>query len=151
MIKIICVGHLKEKYLVDACNEYLKRLGKYGKVELIELEDSTIDNQVLALEKEKERIEKEISSKDFLVVLDIDGQQLDSVEFSEKLNKIMINNSNITFLIGSSFGISKDIKDRANMRLSFSKMTFPHQLFRVMLLEQLYRCFKIMNNERYHK
>ncbi len=151
MIKIICIGHLKEKYLVDACNEYLKRLGKYGKVELIELEDSTIDNQVVALEKEKVSIEKEISSKDFLVVLDIDGQQLDSVEFSEKLNKIMINNSNITFLIGSSFGISKDIKDRANMRLSFSKMTFPHQLFRVMLLEQLYRCFKIMNNERYHK
>ena len=122
MIKVICVGHLKEKYWVEACNEYLKRLGKYGKVELIELEDSTIDNETVALEKEKARIEKEINVKDFLVVLDIDGQQLDSVEFSEKLNKIMINNSNITFLIGSSFGISKEIKDRANMKLSFSKI-----------------------------
>ena len=151
MIKIVCIGHLKEKYWADACNEYLKRLGKYGKIELIELEDSTIDNEIVALEKEKVSIEKEISVKDFLVVLDIDGQQLDSVQFSEKLNKIMINNSNITFLIGSSFGISKEIKEKANMRLSFSNMTFPHQLFRVMLLEQLYRCFKIINNERYHK
>ena len=151
MIKIICVGHLKEKYWVDSCYEYLKRLRKYTKIEIIEVEDSTIDNEAIALEKERSSIEKEINSKDFLVILDIDGQQLSSVEFSEKLNKIMINNSNITFLIGSSFGISQAIKDRANMRLSFSKMTFPHQLFRVMLLEQIYRCFKILNNERYHK
>lgn len=151
MIKIICVGRLKEKYLVDASNEYIKRLKKYTNIEIIELDDFKIDDEKIALEKESTLIEKKINSKDYLIVLDIEGRQYTSVEFSNELRNIMINNSNITFLIGSSHGISEKIKEKANMKLSFSKMTFPHQLFRVVLLEQIYRGFKILNNERYHK
>lgn len=151
MIRIICIGHLKEKYLIDASNEYLKRLKKYTKVEIIELDDFKSDNGSISLEKEAYLIEKKLNVKDYLVVLDIEGKQFTSQEFSSELNRMLINNSNITFLIGSSHGISNKIKERANMKLSFSKMTFPHQLFRIILFEQLYRSFKILNNERYHK
>ncbi len=151
MIKIICVGRLKEKYLVDASNEYIKRLKKYTNIEIIELDDFKIDDEKIALEKESTLIGKKINPKDYLIVLDIEGRQYTSVEFSNELRNIMTNNSNITFLIGSSHGISEKIKEKANMKLSFSKMTFPHQLFRVVLLEQIYRGFKILNNERYHK
>ena len=151
MIKIICVGCLKEKYLIEASNEYIKRLKKYTSIEVMEIEDFKIDDEKIALEKETSLIEKKLNPKDYLIVLDIDGKEYTSLDFSRELNRIMINNSNITFLIGSSHGVSEKIKEKANMRLSFSKMTFPHQLFRVVLLEQIYRCFKILNNERYHK
>ena len=151
MIKIICVGCLKEKYLIEASNEYIKRLKKYTSIEVMEIEDFKIDDEKIALEKEASLIEKKLNPKDYLIVLDIDGKEYTSLDFSKELNRIMINNSNITFLIGSSHGVSEKIKEKANMRLSFSKMTFPHQLFRVVLLEQIYRCFKILNNERYHK
>lgn len=151
MIKIICVGCLKEKYLIEASNEYIKRLKKYTSIEVMEIEDFKIDDEKIALEKEASLIEKKLNPKDYLIVLDIDGKEYTSLDFSRELNRIMINNSNITFLIGSSHGVSEKIKEKANMRLSFSKMTFPHQLFRVVLLEQIYRCFKILNNERYHK
>jgi 23S rRNA (pseudouridine1915-N3)-methyltransferase len=151
MIKIITVGKLKEKYLQDATEEYLKRLSKYTKVEIIELEDSKIDTENLALEEEKDKILKNINPKDYVITLEIEGKQLTSVEFSELIDKTLISNSNITFIIGSSYGIHKDIKEKANYHLSFSKMTFPHQLFRIFLLEQIYRGYKILNNEKYHK
>ena len=151
MIKIICVGKLKEKYLKDACCEYLKRLSKYTKIEIIELADSNIDNEVISLEKERDLILKNIKEKDYVITLEIEGTELSSVEFSSKLDKIMISNSNIVFIIGGSYGIHSEIKSRSNFKFSFSKMTFPHQLFRVMLLEQLFRSYKILNNERYHK
>ena len=151
MIKIICVGKLKEKYLKDACCEYLKRLSKYTKIEIIEVADSNIDNEVISLEKERDLILKNIKEKDYVITLEIEGTELSSVEFSSKLDKIMISNSNIVFIIGGSYGIHSEIKSRSNFKFSFSKMTFPHQLFRVMLLEQLFRSYKILNNERYHK
>ena len=151
MIKIITVGKLKEKYLKDATEEYLKRLSKYTKVEIIELEDSKIDNETQALEEEKDKILKNINPKDYIITLEIEGKQLSSVEFSELIDKTLISNSNITFIIGSSYGIHKDIKEKSNYHLSFSKMTFPHQLFRIFLLEQIYRGYKILNNEKYHK
>ncbi len=151
MIKIITVGKLKEKYLKDATEEYLKRLSKYTKVEIIELEDSKIDTENLALEEEKDKILKNINPKDYVITLEIEGKQLTSIEFSELIDKTLISNSNITFIIGSSYGIHKDIKEKANYHLSFSKMTFPHQLFRIFLLEQIYRGYKILNNEKYHK
>ena len=92
-----------------------------------------------------------LNPKDYLITLEIDGKELTSIEFSEKINQILIENSNITFVIGGSYGLSSEIKNKANFHLSFSKMTFPHQLFRVMLLEQIYRSYKILNNESYHK
>ena len=151
MIKIITVGQLKEKYLKEAVEEYKKRLSKYTNVEIIEVEDEKTTDKEVAIRKEKERIEKYINPKDYVISLAIEGKQLDSLEFASKLDNIFISYSNITFIIGGSLGIAKEIKDRSNMLLSFSKMTFPHQLFRIIFLEQIYRAYKINNNEEYHK
>lgn len=151
MIKIICIGKLKEKYLKEAQEEYLKRIKKYTTIELIELPDSNIDDEKIALEKEKDLIIKHIKSKEYLITLEIDGQELSSTELSVKLDKTFITNSDITFIIGGSYGIHHGIKEKSNFKLSFSKMTFPHQLFRILLLEQLFRSYKILNNEKYHK
>ncbi|MDD6479950.1 MAG: 23S rRNA (pseudouridine(1915)-N(3))-methyltransferase RlmH [Clostridium sp.] len=151
MIKVICVGKLKEKYLVDAVMEYSKRISKYSNIQIIEVNDSNVDNEKIALEREKELILKHINTKDYIITLEIDGKQLTSIEFASKIDEIFIHNSNITFIIGGSYGISDEIKALSNFKLSFSKMTFPHQLFRVILLEQVYRSFKILNNEKYHK
>ena len=151
MIKLIVLGKLKEKYLIDAKDEYIKRLGKYTKIEIIELEDSKVDDEYLKLEEEKKYILKNINPKDYIITLEIDGKELTSIEFSSLIDKTLINNSNITFIIGSSYGIHESIKEMANYHLSFSKMTFPHQLFRILLLEQIYRSYKILNNEKYHK
>lgn len=150
MIKIITVGKIKEKYLKDGINEYLKRMQKYAKVEIIELQDEDFDINKTLL-KEKEKIEKYIKERDYVVTLEIDGEELSSIELSKKIDNIMLNNSDITFIIGGSYGLHDDIKKRSNFALSFSKMTFPHQLFRLILLEQIYRSFKILNNETYHK
>ncbi len=139
MIRIITVGKLKEKYLLDAKEEYLKRLSKYTKIEIIELEDSKIDNEKDALEEEKDRILKYINPKDYIITLEIEGKELTSLEFAGLLDKTFINNSNITFIIGSSYGIHNSIKEKANYHLSFSKMISPHQLFRILLLELIYR------------
>ena len=144
MIKIICVGKLKEKYLTDGVNDYLTRLRKYHKIELVELSDSNIDS-------EGNEILKHITNKDYIISLAINGVELSSPELAEKIDKTFINNSNITFIIGGSNGIRKDILDKSNMKLSFSKLTYPHGLFRLILLEQIYRSFKILNNETYHK
>lgn len=144
MIKIICVGKVKESYLREGILDYEKRIGKYHKINLIEVEDS---NMV----EERDRILKYIDSKDYVITLEIEGKQLSSIEFADKLDKTFITNSNITFVIGGSYGLHDDIKNRSNFNLSFSKMTFPHQLFRIILLEQIYRSFKILNNETYHK
>ena len=151
MIKIICVGKIKEKYLSDAIEEYKKRLSKYTKIEIIEVSD--IDNQSIdvILNKEKELIEKYIDKKDYVITLEIEGNMLNSVELANKIDNIFNTNSTITFIIGGSYGIHQDIKNRSNYKLSFSKLTFPHQLFRVNLLEQIYRSYKINNNESYHK
>jgi len=151
MIKIICVGKIKEKYFRDAVDEYVKRLSKYTKISIIEVNDIDNPNVDIILSKEKEAIEKHISDRDYVITLEIEGSMLSSVEFSKKIDSIFNTNSNITFVIGGSYGLHSDIKDRSNYKLSFSKMTFPHQLFRVNLLEQIYRAFKINNNETYHK
>ena len=151
MIKIICVGKIKEKYLKEAIEEYKKRLSKYTKLELIEVNDIDNPNIDIVLTKEKELIEKHIDLKDYVVTLEIEGNMLSSEELANKIDNIFNTNSTITFIIGGSHGIHRDIKNRSNYKLSFSKLTFPHQLFRVNLLEQIYRSFKINNNEAYHK
>ena len=151
MIKIICVGKIKEKYLVSAIEEYSKRLSKYTKIEIIELPDYDINNKDVVLEKEKENILKHINNKDYIITLEIEGFELNSEEFAKKIDKIFITNPNITFIIGGSYGLHNQIKNMSDFKLSFSKFTFPHQLFRVILLEQIYRVYKINNNESYHK
>ncbi len=151
MIKIICVGKIKEKYLVEAIKEYEKRLQRYARIDVIEVIDICLSDIEKGKKKEAEGISKHIEDKDFVIILDILGEELSSIELSNKLDNIMMNYASITFVIGGSYGLSDDIKKRANYALSFSKLTFPHQLFRVILLEQLYRCFKIKNNENYHK
>jgi len=151
MIKIICLGKIKEKYLKDAINEYTKRLSKYTKLEIIELKDYQDSEIKTALKKEEELIKKHIKETDNLVLLDIKGKQYTSEELSQFINKELTYNSNITFIIGSSNGLGEEIKKLTNKKISFSPLTFPHQLFRVLLLEQIYRSFKIINNENYHK
>ena len=142
MIKIICVGKIKEKYLKDAISEYQKRLSKYTKLEIIELQDINNNNINIILEKEKELILKAITEKDYIITLEIEGQELTSDELASKIDNIFLQNSNITFIIGGSYGLHKEIKNLSNFKLSFSKLTFPHQLFRVILLEQIYRSYK---------
>lgn len=151
MIKIIVVGQLKEKYLKDAVEEYLKRLRKYTNIEIIEVKDEGLVEETKAIKIEAEKIKKHITDKDYLVTLEIEGKEFTSVEFAKKLDGIFIENSNLVFLIGGSYGLAEELKQKSNLHLSFSKMTFPHQLFRVLLLEQIYRAYKINNNESYHK
>ena len=144
MIKILCVGKVKESFMRDAINEYSKRISKYSKIVIDEVNDSNIND-------EGDILLKHINSKDYVITLEIDGNNLTSLEFSKFIDNTLINNSNIVFVIGGSDGLDERVKKRANYHLSFSKMTFPHQLFRIILLEQIYRCFKILNNESYHK
>ena len=151
MIKIICVGSIKEKYIKDAIEEYSKRLSKYTKLEIIELKDYSINEIDKCLKLEEEEILKYIKEKDYVITLEIEGEELSSIDFSNKIDNILQTNSNIDFIIGGSYGLSDNIKRLSNYKLSFSKMTFPHQLFRIILLEQIYRSFKILNNETYHK
>ena len=151
MIKIICLGKIKESYFNDAIKEYTKRLSKYTEIKIIELDDVEKKKKKVVLKKEEEKILKVLNDKEYIITLEIEGNEISSLDFARKINDIFIQSSNITFIIGGSYGLSDEIKKKSNYKLSFSKMTFPHQLFRVILLEQLYRAFKINNNEEYHK
>lgn len=157
-ITLITVGKIKEKYFTGAIEEYAKRLSRYCKLEIVELADEkTPDNASDALneqikEKEAMRILAAIPDNSYVIALAIEGKQLDSVELSEKISKLGVDgNSNIVFIIGGSLGLHKTVIQKADYLLSFSKMTFPHQLMRVILLEQIYRSYRIANNEPYHK
>ena len=157
-ITIACVGKIKEKYFVDAIKEYSKRLSRYDKLEIVEVSDekapeilSEAQMQIVK-NKEGERILSKIKDGAYVISLAIEGKQLDSVELSQKINDLGVNGtSHIVFIIGGSLGLSDAVKKRSDYLLSFSKMTFPHQLMRVILLEQVYRGFRISNNEPYHK
>ncbi len=145
MIKIIVVGKLKEKYLVELVNDYKKRISKYHKLEIIEIKDSNIQD-------EAKEIIKHINNRDYIISTYIKGELLTTLEFTKQINDNLTNgNSNITFIIGGSDGLDEEILSISNKLISFSKLTFPHGLFRGILLEQIYRAFKIMNNETYHK
>ena len=145
-ITVLTVGKIKEKYLRDAIVEYTKRLSRYCKLEIIEVADEkTPDNA-------SENAEEMIRQKAYLITLEIGGKQLTSEEFSEKIEKLGIQGtSHIIFVIGGSIGIGKAVLEKSDYALSFSKMTFPHQLMRVILLEQIYRGYRIMSGEPYHK
>ena len=145
MIKIICVGKIKEKYLLDLIDDYKTRISKYHKIEIIELKDSNI-------KEESDVLLNTINSKDYNILLDINSKEYSSIELSKYIDNIFTNiNSNITFIIGGSDGVDDRVKEIVNSKISFSKLTFPHGLFRGILLEQIYISFKIMNNESYHK
>lgn len=151
MIKIICFGKIKETYLEEAIKDYQKRLEKYTKLKVIELKDEKDENPKIALKKEKESLKKILKPQDNIIILDIKGQNFNSPEFANYINKELVYNNNITFVIGSSNGLDEEIKNLTSKKISFSSLTFPHGLFRLILLEQLYRSFKILNNESYHK
>lgn len=144
MINIICVGKIKEQYLTDMINDYYKRVNKYHKVNIIELKDSDINS-------EGDLILKTIKPSDYIVTMEINGNNLTSLELSNKVDNWLMNYANITFIIGGSDGIDDRVKELSKYQLSFGNNTFPHGLFRAILLEQLYRSFKILNNETYHK
>ena len=157
-ITIVTVGKIKEKYLRDAIAEYTKRLSKYCKLEIVEVVDektpdnasSIVENQIR--DKEAERIQKYLKDDAYVITLEIGGKMLDSVEFSEKIEQLGIQGkSHIIFVIGGSIGLGEEVLRRSDFAISFSKMTFPHQLMRVILLEQIYRGYRIMNHEPYHK
>lgn len=149
-LRIVCVGEIKEKYLCDAIDEYKKRLQKFASVEIIEINQCKIDDEKLSKKQEGNCILDKIQG--YSILLDVSAQQMSSNDFAKKIEKIAVEgNSNITFIIGGSFGVSDEIRQKVNYRLSFSQMTFPHQLFRVMLLEQIYRAFSINANMPYHK
>ncbi len=157
-ITLICVGKLKEKYLSQGVEEYVKRLGRYCTLEINELADEkTPDNASEALEdiikkKEGERILKALKEDSYCIALAIDGKQLSSEELAKKIDSLGIaGTSHISFIIGGSLGLSAEVLNRADYHLSFSKMTFPHQLMRMILLEQIYRAYRINQNQPYHK
>lgn len=157
-IRIISVGKLKEKYLVDGIQEYVKRISGYAHVELIEVADERIPDrpsladEMIVKSKEGRRVLDKVKQDDYMILLDVHGQEMDSIQFAEKIKDCMINGkSTIDFVIGGSLGHGEDVLTRANLRVSFSQMTFPHQLMRLILTEQIYRAFKIINNETYHK
>lgn len=157
-ITLITVGKIKEKYFTDAIAEYVKRLSRYCKLEIIEVADEkTPDNASEGLEnqikeKEGERIISKVPDNAYVVALAIDGKQLSSEELADKMEKWNVNGvSHLVFIIGGSLGLTQKVLNRADYSLSFSKMTFPHQLMRVILLEQIYRSFRIRNHEPYHK
>lgn len=156
-INIICVGKLKEKFFKDAIEEYSKRLSKYCKLNIVELPDEKIPDQT------NPNIENEIKTKEcnniinhikkdsYVISLDLTGKQLSSEEFSKNIENISMQSSQITFIIGGSLGLTDKILNISNQKICFSKMTFPHQLIRVFLLEQIFRAFKISNGETYHR
>ena len=156
-VTVICIGKLKEKYLRDASDEYIKRLSRYCKLEITELEPIRLSENPskseinAALEKEAVLIEKKIPKGTMLVALCIEGVQITSEQLSRTVEKAEMHSGGITFVIGSSFGLAERVKQSADICMSFSRMTFPHQLFRIMLLEQIYRAFKIEEGGAYHK
>ena len=153
-INLICVGDIKEQYLRDAIKEYSKRLTRFCKLNIIEIKENvaaSLSEQdcLIALKKDANEIKKHLSN--YNICLDIEGKQFSSIEFANKLQSLSLKTGEISFIIGASNGLSDEIKKECNERLSFSKMTFPHQLMRVIFLEQLYRAFTILNNIVYHK
>ena len=156
-INIICIGKVKEKYLKDAITEYSKRLSKYCKLNILELSDEKIPdklNDSISNEiknKESNAILNHIKKDSYIICLDLTGKELSSEEFSKNIENLSLQTSNITFVIGGSLGLSSDLLKKSHQKICFSKMTFPHQLIRVFLLEQIFRGFKISNGETYHR
>lgn len=156
-IKLICVGEIKENFLSDAIKEYLKRLSRYCKINVIEVKDEASSPKASKKEEEQvlvnegKRVIKQLKDQDYLVLIDLHGKEYDSLSLAGNFQKIISQHSSIAFVIGGSLGLSDELRSLSKERWCLSKLTFPHQLTRVLVLEQLYRVFKINNNEIYHK
>lgn len=156
-IQILCIGKIKEKYLKDAIDEYSKRLSKYCKLQIFELPDEKIpdklnDNIITEIKKKEcSKLINLIKKDTYKIALDLNGKELSSIDFSKTLEKISMTNSNMTFIIGGSLGLNNELLNNCQEKICFSKMTFPHQLIRLFLLEQIFRSFKISNGETYHR
>ena len=152
MLKLICVGKVKDASLKALIDDYQKRIQKYHKLEVIEVKDEPIrDNEKEVFDIEASRIMSKIDKDDYVILLDLHGESLDSISFAKKIDKLFVSYSKITFVIGGSLGLGEEVIKRANYRLKLSDMTFLHQMTRLIILEQIYRCFKILNHETYHK
>ena len=152
-IKIVSVGSIKEKFLKDAISEYLKRLTRFAKIEIIEVDETKIQNksEEQVKKEEGERLLKRIGQDEFVFLLDLKGELISSEVLAQKINDLINKGiSPLTFVIGGTLGLSEEMRKRANIKLSISKMTFTHQMCRMIILEQIYRAFKIINNEEYH-
>jgi 23S rRNA (pseudouridine1915-N3)-methyltransferase len=153
-ISIVCVGKIKEKYIIEGINEFLKRMQSFAKMRIIELkEDGNDNNRNLSIEKEGEEILRTLEKiGGYNILLDIQGKNFSSEEMAEEIERLTVNGvSSINFIIGGSYGVSESVRRASQMKLSFSKMTFPHQLMRLILTEQIYRWFSILKNTKYHK
>ena len=156
-INIVCVGKIKEKFFRDSIDEYSKRLSKYCKLDILELPDEKIPDKINESvineikEKECNNIINHLKKDSYIIALDLKGKEFSSEEFSKKIDSISMQNSKITFIIGGSLGLTDKLLNMCNEKICFSKMTFPHQLIRIFLIEQVYRAFKISNGESYHK
>ena len=156
-IKIVCVGKLKEKYWHDACSEYMKRLGAYCSADIIEVKEERLPanaspaDEGRVVESEGMSLLAKTEKTDYVIALDVRGKELSSEELADKISEISFTNSSVVFVIGGSLGLSDEVKRRADMKMSFGRITLPHQLARVVALEQIYRAFKINSGETYHK
>ena len=152
MYKILCVGKIKEKFLTEGILEYKKRIDGYSKIEIVEVKEYNTSDVSKNIENEGMELLNKINKDDYVITLEILGKKLDSISFSKQIENIMnYYSSKIVFVIGGSNGLSESVKNRSNFKLSFSDMTFPHQLMRLILIEQIYRALTIINNKEYHK
>jgi len=152
MIKIVCVGKIKDEHLKALIDDYLKKINRYHKIEIVEVKDEAIgDDEKAVINKEGERVLEHISSDEYVVTMDLHGKNIDSLSFANKIDKVFINHAKLTFVIGGSLGLSEGIRKRSNELIKLSDLTFLHQMTRLILLEQIYRSFKINNHETYHK
>lgn len=152
MIKIICVGKIKDKHLSSLIDDYIKKINKYHKLEVIEVKDEAInDNEDIVLNSEGSRVLSKINDNDYVILMDLHGKAIDSISFARKIDKLFISYPKIVFVIGGSLGLSDELRKRANEAIKLSDLTFLHNMSRLILVEQIYRSFKILNNETYHK
>lgn len=152
MYKIVCVGKIKEDFITKGINEYTKRISAFTKLDIVEVKEVNTNNISNNMKEEANNILQKINKNDYVITLEIEGKRLDSVQLSKQLeNLVTYGNSNIVFIIGGSNGLDKSVKERSNLALSFSDFTFPHQLMRLILVEQIYRSLTITHNKEYHK
>ena len=152
MIKIVCVGKVKDKNLLSLIDDYKAKINHYHKLEIVEVKDEKItDNEKAVLDIEAQRVLDRISNDEYVILIDLHGKAIDSLLLAQKIDKLFTNHSKLTFVIGGSLGLGNKLIDRANEKIKLSDLTFLHQMCRLILLEQIYRCFKINNNETYHK
>ena len=152
MIKIVCVGKVKDKNLLNLIDDYKAKINHYHKLEIVEVKDEKItDNEKAVLDIEAQRVLDRISNDEYVILIDLHGKAIDSLLLAQKIDRLFTNHSKLTFVIGGSLGLGNKLIDRANEKIKLSDLTFLHQMCRLILLEQIYRCFKINNNETYHK